>query len=63
MNVIILHFMSPVQMKEKALHGIVLIVERIYMGRKKMSNTTDKMLDRYVYIDIDPSDLFRPDEK
>jgi hypothetical protein len=28
-----------------------------------MSNTTDKMLDRYVYLHIDPSDLFRPDEK
>tara|TARA_B100000809_G_scaffold112832_1_gene111381 strand:+ start:586 stop:963 length:378 start_codon:yes stop_codon:yes gene_type:complete len=28
-----------------------------------MSNTTDKMLDRYVYLDVDTSDLFCPDEK
>ena len=26
-------------------------------------NDTDKALKRYVYLHVDPSDLFRPDEK
>ena len=38
MNVVILHFMSPAQMKDKALHGIVLIVNQS-LKELKMSRT------------------------